>query len=188
MGELTSRHIQLSGLGLFARSYRSERCAAQTCCWLIRCNDCVSPEGELNYDAKIRAVKYSGSCLCSEVRFEVDGDFDGFFLCHCKHCQKGTGSAHAANLFSCSAKLRWLSGEDKVSSFRLPGTRHARSFCSRCGSALPNIQLDSKQLVVPAGSIDGEISMEPEGHIFMSSRANWDHDLERIREFEKLPN
>ena len=133
-------------------------------------------------------MMHSGSCLCGQVNFEVDGIFDGFFLCHCKFCQKDTGSAHAANLFSAGGKLRWLSGEDSVKSFRLPATRHARSFCSVCGSALPSIQTQSKQLVVPAGSLDSDISTMPEGHIFVSSRASWDDQLEKIREFDRFPS
>ena len=132
-------------------------------------------------------MTHYGSCLCGEVKFEVTGTFDGFFLCHCKFCQKDTGSAHAANLFSGNGKLRWLSGEKRVSSFNLPATRHARSFCSRCGSALPSIQMDGKQIVVPAGSLDSEVSTIPQGHIFVSSKANWDDQLEHVRKFEKLP-
>jgi hypothetical protein len=42
-----------------------------------------------------------GSCLCGAVRFEVEGEFQRFYLCHCGHCRKDTGSApHAANLFA----------------------------------------------------------------------------------------
>ena len=47
---------------------------------------------------------YYGSCLCGNAKFEVQGKVDGFYLCHCRHCQKDTGSAHAANLFSKSAR------------------------------------------------------------------------------------
>ncbi len=36
------------------------------------------------------------------------------------NCRKDTGSAHAANLFSSSAKLNWLSGEDSIVKFTLP--------------------------------------------------------------------
>ena len=42
---------------------------------------------------------YSGSCLCGEIRFEIEGEFELFYLCHCEYCRKDTGSAHAANLF-----------------------------------------------------------------------------------------
>ncbi|WP_020613989.1 GFA family protein [Sediminispirochaeta bajacaliforniensis] len=132
-------------------------------------------------------MKHTGSCLCGEITFEINGDFENFFLCHCSRCRKDTGSAHAANLFSSTAKLRWLSGEDKVRTYQFKSTGHIKSFCPNCGSALPNIQQDGKLLVVPAGSLDSEVTIRPEGHIFMGSRAKWDNDLEKVPRFDKLP-
>ncbi len=129
---------------------------------------------------------HSGSCLCGTVTFEVKGEFDSFYLCHCQHCQKDTGSAHAANLFSHSARLVWLSGADAVTSFTLPGTRHNRSFCKVCGSALPNTQV-AGLLVVPAGCLDTDIAMLPTAHIFSSSKAVWEERLGEVPMFEGLP-
>ena len=40
----------------------------------------------------------------------------------------------------------------------------------------------------PAGSIDGGLSMKPNAHIFVSSKAEWDKGLDRITMIEKLPN
>ena len=131
--------------------------------------------------------KHKGSCLCGSVAFEVIGDFDSFFLCHCKHCQKDTGSAHAANIFSNSATLTWLSGEELVNTYKLQNSRHTKSFCSNCGSAMPYLLMEGKLLVVPAGSLDESFSMRPTAHIFNSSKAEWDIDLEKINTFEKLP-
>lgn len=131
-------------------------------------------------------TEHSGSCLCGTVRFEIRGDFDRFYLCHCQHCRKDTGSAHAANLFSQSARLSWQSGADAVTSFALPGTRHCRSFCSSCGSALPDTQIPGL-LVVPAGCLDTEITMVPTAHIFASSSAAWDAGLADVPMFEGLP-
>ena len=48
---------------------------------------------------------HCGSYLFVTVRFEVKGGFDSVYLCHCQYCKKDTGSAHAVNLFSQSAKL-----------------------------------------------------------------------------------
>lgn len=47
--------------------------------------------------------------------------------------------------------------------------------------------MQGKLLVVPAGSLDSPLPIHPNAHIFMSSRANWDHDLEKIPGFAKLP-
>lgn len=129
----------------------------------------------------------AGSCLCGQVKYEVKGSFESFFLCHCKHCQKDTGSAHAANLFSTNAQLDWISGHEKVRTYNLPSTRHIKSFCENCGSAVPNSQMDGKLLVVPAGSLDTDIEIRPNAHLFCSSRATWDKNLEDVEQLAKLP-
>ncbi|HET6725018.1 MAG TPA: GFA family protein [Gammaproteobacteria bacterium] len=133
-------------------------------------------------------TKHSGSCLCGNIRFEIIGNFEHFYLCHCEHCRKDTGSAHAANLFTSIAKLAWLSGEDGIRQFTLPSTRHSRSFCSICGSAVPSVQLNGALLVVPAGSLNTDVPIRPNAHIFVSSRASWDHNLERIPSTERFPS
>lgn len=130
--------------------------------------------------------KHSGSCLCGKVRYEIDGDFERFFLCHCHYCQKDTGSAHAANLFSTSATLKWLSGFEKVTVFNLPSTRHTKAFCAVCGSPVPQ-QSTGNLLVVPAASLDSAITIPPDAHLYMASRAAWEHDLENLPRYDGLP-
>ncbi|WP_430882496.1 GFA family protein [Fusibacter sp. JL216-2] len=132
-------------------------------------------------------MEYKGSCLCKAVRFKVVGSFDDFYLCHCKYCRKDSGSAHAANLFASHASLTWLQGQSEVSTFHLKDTNHSRSFCRICGSALPNLQMDGELIVVPAGCLDTHLDKEPDGHIFISNKANWDVNLYKIKHFDKFP-
>jgi hypothetical protein len=129
---------------------------------------------------------HSGSCLCGQVRFEIEGDFERFFFCHCQRCRKGTGTAHGANLFSSSAKVTWLSGQDKINQYNVPDSRHSRAFCVACGGALPRER--PGMLVVPAGSLDTDVHTPPTAHIFVASRANWDKNLESVRAFDELPS
>ncbi|WP_223158080.1 GFA family protein [Thermomonas brevis] len=136
--------------------------------------------------SETQVMRHHGSCLCGAVRFEIEGGFDRFYLCHCAHCRKDTGSAHAANLFSATATLHWLAGEDKATLYRLPDTRHARSFCAVCGSALP--YASERMIVVPAGSLDGAFDAAPDAHLFVASRAAWEHDLDRIPAFDAFPS
>jgi hypothetical protein len=131
--------------------------------------------------------KHRGSCLCGAVRFEVEGDFERFYLCHCSHCRKDTGSAHAANLFSSTATLKWLAGEDKARVFNLPNTCHRHCFCSNCGSALPDLQMNGTLLKVPAGSLDSDVLRRPDAHLFFASKANWDEALEKVPTVARLP-
>ncbi|MGI0115830.1 GFA family protein [Zooshikella sp. RANM57] len=133
------------------------------------------------------SVEHFGSCLCGDVEFKIDGDFESFYLCHCKRCRKDTGSAHAANLFSTTAKITWLSGEDKTTLFNLSSTRHVKCFCSVCGSALPSVQMNGKLLVVPAGSLNSQLLIKPNAHIFVSSKASWDECLDNIPKCDDGP-
>ncbi|MFV3128414.1 GFA family protein [Niveispirillum sp. KHB5.9] len=128
-----------------------------------------------------------GSCLCGAVRFQISGDFQSFFLCHCSRCRKNTGSAHAANLFSTSATINWLSGLDHIRGYRVPDTRHERCFCDMCGSALPIQQIGGALLVVPAGSLDGLVDIKPTAHICYGSRADWDEELGAVPVLDGLP-
>lgn len=116
---------------------------------------------------------HRGGCLCGQVRFEVHGDFESFYFCHCSRCRKITGSAHAANLFSKTATLHWISGEEAVQEYLLPDTRFSKSFCKHCGSALPLGKPGTGLLKVPAGSLDTPLEMLPTNHIFLEDRAFW---------------
>lgn len=133
-------------------------------------------------------MKYRGSCLCGKIQYEIDGEFENFFLCHCKSCRKDTGSVHAANLFSSTAKLKWLKGENEVREFNYQNSGHIKAFCPNCGSALPNKQMNGTLLVVPAGSLDTDINIIPTGHIYMKEKAIWDNNLELAPKYEELPS
>jgi len=132
-------------------------------------------------------MKYFGSCLCGNIQYVIDGEFDSFYLCHCKSCRKDTGSAHASNLFSSTALLKWLKGESEVKIYNHNNSGHIKAFCPNCSSALPNIQMDGKLLVVPAGSLDTDIDISPTGHIYLIEKAMWDDKLELAPKYNELP-
>lgn len=130
----------------------------------------------------------TGRCLCGAVTFRISGEFECFFLCHCARCRKDSGSAHSANLLSSTASITWVSGEKNIKNFRLPGSRHVKSFCAECGSALPYSQGSDGVLVVPAGALDSPIAIRPDAHICFASRANWDDDLASLKRIDGLPS
>lgn len=127
-----------------------------------------------------------GTCVCQGVSYRTKGEVKAFYLCHCSRCRKVTGSAHGANLFVKVEEHAWLKGEELLTHFQLDGTRFARTFCSRCSTALPNFRLEGLA-VIPAGSLDVELEAKPQGHIFCASRANWDDGFAGVTSFAELP-
>ena len=48
--------------------------------------------------------------------------------------------------------------------------------------------MDGGLLVVPAGSLDSDVHLDPQGHIYWRKKANWDNNLEKVAKFDQLPN
>jgi len=117
---------------------------------------------------------FSGSCLCGQVAFRLVGTPTAFYTCHCKRCQKISGSSNAANIFVSSADLTWLTGEALVAHFRLsPDTAFNAAFCRACGAPVPRQANSGDFIIVPAGCLDEGPSLTPRRAIFWSGSAEW---------------
>lgn len=133
-------------------------------------------------------VKLQGGCLCEAIRFEVNGDPERFYHCHCSRCRKSSGTGHATNLFVSNSTLVFTSGESFLTRFKVPGAeRFTRQFCSNCGSPVARFVPEINGVVIPAGSIDDEIPMTPQARIFWDSRATWSCDGDSIPRFSEYP-
>jgi hypothetical protein len=117
--------------------------------------------------------KITGSCLCGEVTFETNNNFDKFHFCYCIQCQKTTGSAHASNLFTHPDNITWLSGFELVKRFDLAGRSISKAFCTECGCGVPYLSGSGKALVVPAGCLDANPNIAPQDKIFCSEKPEW---------------
>lgn len=50
------------------------------------------------------------------------------------------------------------------------------------------MQMNDQLLVVPAGSLDSEVLIRPDAHIFVSSKAGWDSTLEKVPAVDRFPS
>ena len=122
----------------------------------------------------MHAKNYKGTCLCGRVKYSVRSKLQRFYFCHCQQCRKLTGSAFAANLLLKPVEIEWVSGEQFVKRFDYPGDRiFSRVFCAECGSGLPFLNEIGDSLIIPAGSLDHELGIEPDINIFWADRAAW---------------
>ncbi len=130
-----------------------------------------------------------GSCLCGEIRYEIDGDIIGVNYCHCVQCRKASGSAFATNAAVATADFHISHGLGRLSAIESsPGKK--RYFCSGCGSPIYS-QFDNAMdtVYVCIGTIDDDSELRPDVHIYVASKAPWYEirdDLPQLQEEEGL--
>ncbi len=96
-----------------------------------------------------------GSCLCGVVRFELKKLQNNYYQCFCSLCRKQSGSiSNTATLVSRSDFL-WTHGESNIQQLSLE-TGFTSSFCSSCGSPVPNLVRGSKYMWIPFGLVDAQ--------------------------------
>ena len=125
-----------------------------------------------------------GSCLCGGVRFEVAQVLGPFELCHCNRCRKVSGSAFVAGLRVAGEGFRILAGRELIRHYEAPLLEvpppYTTSFCSCCGSPVPDPPPDAESFELPAGLLDSDPGARPDRHIFIEHEAPWHSGLEEL--------
>lgn len=111
----------------------------------------------------------TGSCLCGECRYRSEAKPLNVRACHCRQCQRATGSAFYPRVM---IPLDGLDIMGPVGWFALDsGLR--RGFCTKCGSTLFSERASKNVVGVSLGTLDSPESVEPTCHIWISSKLNW---------------
>lgn len=112
----------------------------------------------------------TGSCLCGAVKFEITGPIRPVIACHCLQCRKQTGTYMSATAtkdeyFKLSEQrgLKWYRSSPEA----------RRGFCGECGSVLFWKGEGRDYVAIAAGSIDGDLGVPLEGHIFCESAGDY---------------
>ena len=114
----------------------------------------------------------TGSCLCGDIAFEINGPVDQIGHCHCSMCRKFHGAAFATFAVTAPEHFHWRQGEDKAAHFR--SSSHGwRNFCPRCGSAVPACPPDGPFALIPLGNVAEDPGTRPSVHFFVASMAPW---------------
>lgn len=113
-----------------------------------------------------------GRCLCGTVRFEIDGPYTNMLHCHCSMCRKHHGAAFATFVAAPIEGFRYTAGESAIGHYASSPGLH-RSFCTSCGSVMPEAMASMGLVVCPAGNLDGDLGITPGMHMFTGSKAGW---------------
>lgn len=118
-----------------------------------------------------------GSCLCGAVTYQITEPFKIAHNCHCSRCRYGRAAAHASNGFVSYDGLQYLSGEERLKSYKVPDARYyTQVFCEQCSAKMPRKDAERGICVVPLSSLDDDPEIKPVDHIFVNDKAAW-HDI-----------
>lgn len=133
-------------------------------------------------------AKLEGGCLCGAVRYSAEAQPAMVAYCHCRDCQRATGSGHSFSVAVPAASVH-IKGEIKLfQSAGASGQDVRRMFCPECGSHLMiEANLLAGLTLVAAGTLDDSSWVEPGVHIWTSSAAPWDQPPSGATSFPQLP-
>lgn len=115
----------------------------------------------------------TGGCFCGRVRYAINAPLNRARSCHCSRCRKAFSGAGSAYAEVSPASFEWTAGVENLTSHEsAPGW--GLCFCATCGTTLCGTH-EGEVHGVTLGSVDGDPGIQLEMHIFVSSKAPWDH-------------
>ncbi|MDM0019853.1 GFA family protein [Variovorax saccharolyticus] len=117
-----------------------------------------------------------GGCSCRAVRYRMATRPLFVHCCHCRWCQRESGSAFALNAMIEADRVELLAGE--IERLRIPsasGKGQTVVRCTRCCIALWSHYAGSGEAVafVRVGTLDDPDLLPPDIHIFTMSKQPW---------------
>lgn len=114
--------------------------------------------------------RFAGGCDCRAVRYEVNGRLRPVVNCHCGQCRRThghfapyTNAANASLTLVEQRGLRWYPSSDFA----------RRGFCAECGASLFWQRVESDEIGIAAGTLDGPTGLATVAHIFMDDAGDY---------------
>ena len=112
------------------------------------------------------ADQMSGGCACGRIRYTATVEPDEAYLCHCRMCQRSTGSVSIAFV---NAKLDAMSWEREPDWYESSPIAR-RPFCSQCGTSLGfRFKEGSDKMDLTVASFDDPSPFKPKHHFGVES-------------------
>jgi len=127
-----------------------------------------------------------GGCACGAVRYRLTLPPMFVHCCHCRDCQRQTGSAFVLNALIEADRVEMLSGD--VEPVPVPtdsGQPHGIYRCTSCKVALWSVYGSGPKLrFLRVGTLDDPAAITPDVHIYVRSKLPWVSLPEGVPRFE----
>ena len=116
-----------------------------------------------------------GGCACGAVRYRLGSAPMFVHCCHCRDCQRQTGSAFVLNALIETDRISLLSGDPAVVAVPTDSGRpHEIYRCAACQTALWSDYGGRPALrFVRVGTLDDPTALTPDVHIYTRSKLPW---------------
>ena len=116
-----------------------------------------------------------GACSCGAMRYRLAGAPMFVHCCHCRDCQRQTGSAFAINALIETDRIEMISGQPAPIAVPTDSGRpHDIHRCPACQTAMWSDY--GRRLVlrfVRVGTLDEPAALPPDVHIYTRSKLSW---------------
>jgi len=102
----------------------------------------------------------TGGCACGRIRYTAQVRDDEAYLCHCRMCQRSTGSVSIAFKNVKKAEVTWEHEPDWYASSPIA----SRPYCRECGTSLGFAFQDSENMDLTVASFDDPSRFVPKSH------------------------
>lgn len=115
----------------------------------------------------------SGGCNCGAVRWELSEAPLGAACCHCKRCQRRTGTAYSLSVLPAPGSFTLRSGEAELTAWSA-GEGWTKHFCGVCGSQVMTTNPeDPGAVAVRLGGFDGDPEVQVFFHQYTDYAPAW---------------
>ena len=119
-------------------------------------------------------IPFTGQCACSAIRYRSVATPSFAWICHCRDCQRASGSAYCAVMYLPRNGLTISGTAQYFTVAAESGNQVSRGFCSDCGSPLFILaDLVPELQGVWASSLDDPAAFNPSVQVWCASAQSW---------------
>jgi len=130
----------------------------------------------------------TGQCLCGSVKYEATEKPVRMAQCHCKGCQRASGTGHMSLAFFKEDAVKIIGEAASYPVTADSGNVNTRFFCRDCGARMFGKNSAREGIIaVTAGSIDDNSWFDAEFVLYCQDRPTWDHTSEDVPNHDTMP-
>jgi len=131
---------------------------------------------------------HEGGCACGAVRYRVKNAPFRTSVCHCRNCQRRTGSAFGVGIYFKEQDFELLRGELKPYRFRSDesGRWLCMEFCTSCGTTVTwTAEVFPGGRGIAGGTFDDTSWLKIDRHVWTRSAHHWMAYPPGVERFDK---